>query len=270
MVDADNAQVTTLLNQASQAVNDEQTRVRDEHDAFHAFIERIQSLDPTPQQRSSTVPLQTHAPTTDSSLRAVRDAYEATIMSVPHYESEYNDTYTHSLTEELGPDIATALTQQTHFDQTSKQAVLTAAQTAKTKRSRLLEALEAEADSITTGMETLLPVARQVHTYREKSFDACSMDVLDGYHNRLNVLESQCLDVVESRQGTRRIQHNRMRLPYDGPDLTYVYTTLPVDYPLIATAAALVEALQTLKKQVQQAQTSASFACASQASDACD
>jgi len=38
-----------------------------------------------------------------SGLVAVRDAYQETVMSVPHYEIEYDDTYQRSVAEECGP-----------------------------------------------------------------------------------------------------------------------------------------------------------------------
>lgn len=48
--------------------------------------------------------------TAENSLVAVMAAYREIVMAIPHYEEEYGDCDAADVADELGPDIAAALT----------------------------------------------------------------------------------------------------------------------------------------------------------------
>ncbi|OYR57376.1 DUF7260 family protein, partial [Halorubrum halodurans] len=86
-------------------------------------------------------------------LVAIRNAYAETVMSVPHYEDEYNDTYERSLAEEFTPELAVALTREPTLRERSRSSLLTKTTEAIRRREEFLERLEAESASVSRARE---------------------------------------------------------------------------------------------------------------------
>ncbi|MFW6318192.1 MAG: DUF7260 family protein, partial [Halorubrum sp.] len=155
-----------LIRAARAALRVERRRVVDEREAFRAFRGRVSSI---PDESGSPGPSDgfagvgggmsdavgagtggrgdvTAAP--GSRLVSVREAYRATVMSVPHYAEEYDDTYERSVAEEFGPELAYALTRTDCFHEEYKRTLLSAVETAVQEREAFLDALESEIESV--------------------------------------------------------------------------------------------------------------------------
>ena len=76
-------------------------------------------------------------------LDAVRGAYRETVMSVPHFEADYDESYTENVTEEFGPELATALVTGDRFDPFCRRTLLEAVGEGSTRREPHLDALDA-------------------------------------------------------------------------------------------------------------------------------
>ncbi len=242
----------SLLPAAVERVRQEQTQLRDERDAFRAFRSRVMALSTTAGHTQPSASQHRLHTETHSQLRAVRDAYEATVMAVPHYEQEYNEPYREHLAAEFGTDLAAGLTTGTAFDASLQTAVLAAAKKAARQRDSLLDVLADERAAVTKAQETLLPVAEQLETYAATAFAQVAPTTLDGYLSRLSVLESQCVDVVNHRQEIRKQHRNRLKLPDRLPDFAYLYQDLPVSHPVVAVGSQLVERISRLRTTIHQ------------------
>jgi len=131
------------LAAARRALAVERQRTTDERDALSTFLDRVRDVDvvePTPMQGPKR---QLQTPQT-TGLATVRDAYVGTVMSVPHYDEEYGDSYGESLEAEFGADVAAALAQG-HFGEYCKQSVL--AKTEQALAERVVDR-DAEADKL--------------------------------------------------------------------------------------------------------------------------
>ena len=104
-------------------------------------------------------------------LVAIRDAYAETVMSVPHYEAEYDDTYESSLAAEFGPDLAVALTRESTLSDRSKSALLSETDEAIAEREGLLDALDSESESIDRAADRLCSIREEITTLSETTLD---------------------------------------------------------------------------------------------------
>jgi hypothetical protein len=247
------------LAQAGTALRAERRRTADEVQALRSFETRVRDIETTarvaagrPAARANVV-----AGGTDG-LEAVRDAYEATVMAVPHYESEYDDSYVESLAAEFSPDLAAALTDGTRFNARCKDALISAVDGSRSARGRLLELLAAESDSLEAAAETLRPLSAELSDLEDRAVGTAPYGMLDAYGARLAVLDRKCETVAETRQATLFEQRRTSGLPTDAPDVPqYVYQTLPFDYPVMATVADCSAAIGRLRDDVDAAMDAA-------------
>lgn len=243
-----------LFDAARDCLRTERRRTIDEQEAFRAFERRIRRLDRqgAPAQKGAMdVKL---ASGSARGLRSVRDAYEATVMSVPHYETEYGESFEQHVRVEFGPELAALLTRGTAFDTRARQAILAAASQAQETRETLANALDSEEESFATGTEELLPILDELAEYDPTQFSERSFGTLDAYRARLTVLEDHCETIVDRRQATLVDQRRTLALTIDDPDVpTYVYQNLETTYPIVSTAADALQQIDALGTAVERA-----------------
>lgn len=227
---------TDRLDAARATLRTERRRVVDEREAFEAFRRRLTDIDPTDAPVAGDRPLLVDAPAA-TGADAVRDAYRATVMSVPHYDEEYGEGYHDSLEIEFGPAVAAGL--DDGLDPATKRAALTATRAGYEERDRFVEALDAEADSLADCHDVVSSVLAELRELNAETCD-CDYGVLEAVRGRLVVLERRCDEAVADRQAHLRENHDRLGFPDDFPDLQrYLYSDLDVDYPALATLAEL-------------------------------
>lgn len=261
MARTDSEEIAALFDAAEERLAAERRRTADELEACGAFEAELRKLRPestTPVEGTSppatTVATRTGTAGQRSGLRAVRAAYESTVMSVPHYAEEYDETYAESLHETLGPDAAALLTQGTAFDARCKRVALAGAAAAQEKREALVTALETERESIADARETLRPIAEELSMFEVAPLSRQSFGTLDAHRVRFEALAEQCEAFAADRQSTLLEQRHTLRLPTDGPDIaTYAYQSLEVDYPVLSVVAALAERIEETQERVERA-----------------
>ena len=245
--------VEDRLDRAATALRRECRRTADELEALGEFAERVREIEAERAVAGgnavAAVGLQTGR--TDG-LDAVREAYESTVMSVPHYAQEYDDGYLGSLQAEFSPDLAAALTDGTRFNARCKRAVLSAVEGSRSSRRSLLETLSTEAESLSAATDTLPSVAREVSEFAARSTAEAPFGTLDAHRARLSVLEGKCETVADERQSTLFEQRRTTGLPSGAPDVPqYVYQDLPFDYPVMAAVADLTGAIEAVRDDLR-------------------
>lgn len=241
----------SLFDEALDAIDRERAETRDERDALQAFLERVREL--SAHRPTSTVGFtldQAHSSESDS-LGAIRDAYESTVMAVPHYEAEYGEPFATNVAEELGPDVATLLTSGQLFERHHKLAIVTAAEETRKRRSELLDVLDEEQRLIEQFREPVCTTASDLDSLEATDPSGQPPELLDGYRKRLEVLRNRCHELIERRQSELVGNRRAMALPITGPDIpTYVYQDLPVNYPIIATLTEILQRAATYTASV--------------------
>ncbi|MEZ3163121.1 hypothetical protein ABNG03_00925 [Halorubrum sp. RMP-47] len=268
---------------ARAALRVERRRVVDEREAFRAFGARVSSIpdesvdsgpaDPAAADRFAGVGGAAGgavggsgggAASPGSRLVAVRDAYRATVMSVPHYETEYDDTYERSVAEEFGPELAYALTRTNRFHEEYKESLLSAVETAVRDREAFLDAVESEIESVQRAGSRLDPIRSEVGAIEDEigltgseGTDGAGVDdygfgALDACRTRTGALRDDCDRIAARRQ--RVLAEHERRLATDHLDLpAYCYQGLDVTYPVLAAVGALGDRLTSLRSRIERA-----------------
>lgn len=258
------------VRDAKATCRDERRRVLDERAAFEEFADRVSGLDPAPT--SSTAP-SFDGPTAavrtvsavdggnrtgdDVRLRRVLAAYRDTVMSLPHYGEEYDETIPQSLAAELGPDTTAALASNGTLSSGAQSALVRRSRRAADARSSLADAIDAEIDALSEYESDLNRVDRRRRRLLEH-LDGVNGDRTDAgidVWNRLEDLEDDCDEAASERQralddppmtvdapgeeADRRSFHEYLYGPTDGPR-----------YPVLAQIAEVAGRIRTDRDRV--------------------
>lgn len=241
-----------LLDRAVAAIETEERRTTAERDAMQAFRDRVRELSPANRTLEQGPAAVHSAPRSTDGLRKVRTHYESTVMAVPHYEAEYDESYTEHVHQEFGPDIAMVLVHGVALERRHKEAILKATAESIADREQLLEALQREQESVTELREPTCSLAADIRTIEQRAGEDPSVKILDSYRSRLEVLEQRCHDLVDQRQSEMVTERRELRLPISGPDIpSYVYDELPVSYPVVSILTELMDTARVLQNRLE-------------------
>lgn len=248
------------LRRTHEVVRVERRRTADERAAFTAFRSRVDAIPATAAARTTSQPIGTQpaighgTPRMGTELLAVRDAYQSTVMSVPHYDEEYNDTYAASLAAEFGPELAAALTRESALHEHVRRSVLDQTTTAIETRDEFETVLEREQASVRAAGEELRSLDDSVASLGETAVDRLDFGGLDAHRARLEVLERRCDEVATTRQQERVAVERSMHFDGETDDVqTYLYQDLPVTYPVLAAVAAVGRQIDAVRRDVERA-----------------
>lgn len=248
----------------------ERRRVLDERDAFEEFADRVSGLEPAPSSSTAsafdgpaaavrTVSAVNGGNGTgdDVRLRRVLAAYRDTVMSLPHYREEYDETISESLAAELGPDTAAALASNGTLSTGAQSALVRRSRRAADARSSLVEAIDAEIDALSR-FETDLGRVDRRRSRLIEHLDGVAGDRTDAaidVWQRLDELESECEDVAGERQHGLNDPPMAVTAPGDGEDRPafhdYLYgSTEGPCYPVLAQVAEIAERIRSDRDRV--------------------
>ncbi len=194
----------------------ERRRVLDERDAFEQFADRVATFDPAPVESSATAfdgggagayQIDNASGTGsrgDVKLRRVLAAYRDTVMSLPHYRNEYDETIPESLAAELGPDTAVSLAANGTLSSGAQSALVSRSRRAATARSSLADAIGTEIDALAGFEQDLTRVDRRRRRLNEHldGIDGDGTDAAIDVWERLDGLESDCDEIAAGRQAS--------------------------------------------------------------------
>jgi hypothetical protein len=252
--------VPSYVRSAHEVVATERRRTSAERDAFAKFADRIADLESsaaspasedTPAAARPFLQPDSHA---DTQLARSRDAYRETIMSVPHYDEEYDESLREHLTAEFSPDIATALMTGDQFLPSLQEQLVAESRHACTSRDTFLNALADEASALQTADERLTGLGSEIgDLLTARSLETWTSAKLLRGRQQVQACERECEELAADRQATLREQRvpgvRRIDLEFTG----YLYQPLSVTYPVLADIASLAETLHTTRLQVDHA-----------------
>jgi hypothetical protein len=258
------------IRAARAALRVERRRVVDEREALQAFRSRVSSI---PDESDASANGAEHVgpggavggavrdavgtgPRPGSRLVAVRDAYRSTVMSVPHYAEEYDDTYEQSVLAEFGPEIAYALTRTQCFRAEYKRSLLGAVETAIQEREAFLDALEAETESVERAESRLDPIRTEIAAIDEELGDDArdaTFGALDACRARAEALVDDCDRIAARRQRVLADHERRLALGDEVDFATYCYQDLDVDHPVLAAVGDAGDRLDALRRRIERA-----------------
>jgi len=240
---------------AEEAVRTERRRLADELGALTKFRECVRDAEPHREAALNTTAIRPVSTGSErGSLEEIRDAYASTFMAVSHYEEDYGESFETSVTEEFGPDVAAILTRSEKLTRTQKRVVARTVTASIESRTAIYEQLDAELSSVHAARETLVPLADELSEIDSAVRSGPSVEMLDAYDARLNVLESKCQRLLDTRQSTLVEQRRNLSLPTGDPDVPrYLYRSEPVNgsYPVLNLTADCVHLLESVQAEIQ-------------------
>lgn len=252
MADREAAPVETHFEEAATLLRRERRRCADERTALRAFRSAVADVRPTPPTERVDGP-----PTTDllprsgssPSLSAVRREYERTVMSVPHYESEYGDGYAESVAAEFGEDVAAGLTGDGALTPLLLRAVVDGATAAMRERGEFVSLLDAESESLTAARTAVSDAERRLRALDDRPLSERSVAELVGLRGDVLGVRDELDEAAARRQEVLRA--HRRGLSDLAPDVTtYLYGDLPVEHPALDALAGARAVVETALRRV--------------------
>jgi hypothetical protein len=251
--------VAQQIEAAETALDDERECLEDERAAFAQFRKRVAGMNvhapaPTATTRVKSAIMGASEPTASTAkIKQVRNAYRETVMSVPHYDEDYDQSFTDDIAEEFSPELANALATADALTPPLQETLLTGCQQATDGRTTLLSALDRETDSLQHACDILNEMNTTLTEMNQRPLGAWSTNEIRSTNERLAEFESQCDDLAADRQAELRSQ----RIP--GPNRAdeelneYLYESLPVTYPVLADLGKFDPLLATARQHLARA-----------------
>jgi hypothetical protein len=257
---------TAYIRDAKATCRTERRRVVDERDAFEEFSDRVAALRPATARETSTEPVRLAAPdltadmpVADGGRGRVLTAYRDTVVSLPHYQAEYDETVGESLAAELGEDTAVSLASNETLSPGLQSALVDRSRRAAAARESLAAAIDVEIDRLERAGDRVADVDRR----RERLVDhlagltgETALDASIDVWERLDALEAECDAVAADRQAQLSEPPAPMRASGPSPPVDVAFTeylyepSSGPDHPVLAAVAAAAARLRRDRDRV--------------------
>jgi len=243
------------IEHALELLDREVTYASDERSAFERFRSRVRTLDPTSPRHpgvraggGGVVALETAAPP-DAAARTVRQAYDETVLSVPHFEAEYGETLRQNFEAELGTEVAVQVFETGRVTRPVHDALLAATEQAIEERTTYLETLRTERDSLCRARDRLDDCESRAAELGARLTTADSPD-RSGIDDQLQSLEAVCEDVTQTRQELLHGRSTAQLVGISGETLVqFLYAECTATCPVLADAADCIETIRHQRRR---------------------
>ena len=193
--------------EATGTVEDELAEVEAEIRAYERFDERVSDISVKSTAPSPSAPLAVSSrhQSDSNGIEDVENAFRETVMSVAHYEREYDETLVEHASEELSPTIGSGFADESNQSYTPvyRQLLRSAVQSAVDDRSRLVENFRTELASLERNQQAL-----------EDLLATCDGPSIPGWYR--SKFESRLEEISRDRQ--RTVQRRTPRIRVSGTD----------------------------------------------------
>jgi len=238
------------IAEARSLVAEERERTVAERDALTAFERRVSGMEVSQSIPTGNTAVAMTSGPGDRQLEQVREAYRETVMSVPHYETEYDEPIEVNMSAEFGQEVAAAVFDGNRFTGQVKQGLLSQCNEARRRRAELIGALKREERRLSGAREELGDVEAALEAETPESIEDRTFPELSDRWDRLERVEDRCRNVLEDHAATRR------GTPEDRPEFReYVYRSLPTEYPVLSDGTRLLDRITDRRRDLLRALT---------------
>lgn len=226
------------LEEAMASLTLERRRLDDEYHAFKRFRQRLRELDACEPNTGGRTPLVRERTV---GLAQIREAYSETVMTVPHFHSEYNETFEQHLAGEYGAELAAAVTQGGQLHPPLKRSLLGATTQAMTARKSLLSVIERETNVLESFEREFTRLNEEFSAVVGQPLERIEFNALSRSRERLQAVKRSCEGLLVERQQCLR-EHQQSAAGIDVECVClYFYEDCERTYPVLDGIAALVE-----------------------------
>lgn len=231
-----------------------------EASGFNTFGKRLRSMDPDHEAKQTSVAttgsgtasammLDSSNHPVDNGLRRVRTAYRETVVAVPQFETDYDDTLVENIAAEFGEEVARHVIDGGALMPVLYRALVDAAETATFERTRVLSLLRTERESLVSAANELNDIEGHALNLADRlSFPEpdVSPDAVDA---EIRELRERCESLSEARQ---RTIHDRFVPAFSGVErqrLTrYLYSSSETRVPVLSDIACCLKTVDAQKQ----------------------
>ena len=241
------------IESAKETVQTEQRRVTDEIEAYEQFATKLTRI-------STTSPSHHTSDTFDSTVEAgvisetnsIKNIFEETVMSVPHYQEDYDESFTEHIAAEFTPEIALLLNETDWLTEQHASVLDSYIHTAITQRKELAQTLEVEYDSVDHLGTQAHERSQQVLEISHRELNCMDFGALEAHWRRLETITTKCDSIAADRQElidspTRAVGRSNSDISLN----SYLYEDLAYDYPILATIGTLGGCIYDLQTQIE-------------------
>ena len=255
----------THIQDAKKTCQDERECVLDERDAFEEFTNRVNSLDSVSPESSvafaggpsTGLHREISAKdTTESTLQQVFTIYRETVMSVPHYEADYDETVIKNMGAELGTDATMSLAANKKLSTTTQETLVTRGREAAAARTSLANAIDTELDALSNATSELTSINRRRRRLVEHLTEVRNEEVgaaIDIW-NHLGELEAEAESAATERQKSLREPPMRINpmLPDASEVAFYAYLYGDSEGPQHPVLSQIIDQITTIREDRNQ------------------
>jgi len=236
-----------VLARAIEIVTNEAEIITAEREALTEFCSRVRAIatDDDPRLGMQTTPQRlVEKPEPSESLRAVRTAYRETVMEVPHYESEYDETFEEHVTTEFSHTIANNLTDGAVLTAPLHSALIEAVEQRTATRDAFRRELRQERQSLEFVDDSLGDIESRTHQISCRLERVTAVEQRNSLRDELRRLERECGHLADNRQATI---HQRSQREWEGISsgslLVYLYDELETPTPALHAIGSCIESI---------------------------
>jgi DNA repair ATPase RecN len=173
------------------------------------------------------------------------------VTSLDHYEEDSRDPLASNIAVESGDDIARMVETGSELSAPLQQALVAQAKAAAAERSRFMDSLNREAEELRDAEQAFSPIEDMLGKYQSVNLHTATFGELSDKLETLDELEHQCEAVLSDRQDSCR-DHliDRSTSAEDPSLLDYLYESLEVTYPVLATGTELLKRIETARRGI--------------------
>jgi hypothetical protein len=251
----------SYIDQARKQLEEEQDAVEAKLEAYKAFIRRAsdlstgQSPSPTPGITATAAKRYSGHSSVGNQCQIVREAFEQTIQ--PHSVADIGEseslltTIRHELTDSIA--IALAPATDTSFSPPLKQMILTEAESRRSETAIMLRALRREETQLEDADTVCSDITSWITEHDQPLASDLGFETLQQRHETVAAHRNRLENLSHNRQhflkkGTGRNSGDRLQ----HRDIThYLYQSLTVDHPVLATVAHLDTAYKEYQQMIR-------------------
>lgn len=220
--------ISSVFDEALDRVRREQSELSSEQTAFETFGEKIDYIEPASLQMSTSHI--TNKNTQEEPIEQVQTAYRETVLSVPHFDREYSESYVENIQAEFGSNLASALHPKTsvQFTPLLKQTLLEATNRCTATRAALLEDIDRELNSLRRSQDELSDILDRFDTAQHIEH------YKSGFIKRLESVATARQQVIQRHYSLQSLDGHHLH--------EYLYSQKSWNYPVLFAISRLREA----------------------------
>lgn len=233
------------IDTAIELLRRERSLVSAEQRAYEEFATEVQSLSISGHPFDTGSALQFAGPKRgESTLEKIRNLYHDTVMSVPDFEREYNESFEEHFSAEFGPDVSSLLFDTQAVPPSIKPLIRTHADRVIRDRETILDGIDQEERSLRDSQTDLEPIHRYTVGLRSDDIVVASDPELERMYDRSIECSSQLESIIQRRQ-REVVEINRQTSGATDVFLQeYLYQETTVSYPVLSTATRKMSRLK--------------------------